>query len=249
MYYLKLNHIGNKTQDSQAALLIYLLCAIVLWVSKWLFLHLRLNRGFAAPGEGGAGPTAGSEAAGRTAQTVQGETPAGKSESPSLEPANGKNSRQSVIILGSAVYFSLLGWACVCLCKDHLSHVVPTLWGDFLGLWFPPLWSFFPPNRHVLCLNLPLEKQRQQTCGCNRSLYLSSQSWVWLVYYCVSVSAELCCMVLDCVACHTHDSVCACMLVTQSCPALCDRMDSSVHRILEAKILEWIAISFSKICA
>lgn len=38
-----------------------------------------------------------------------------------------ENSRQSVIIRGSAVYFSLLGWACVCLCKDHLSHVVPTL--------------------------------------------------------------------------------------------------------------------------
>ena len=99
----------------------------MLLVSKWPFPHLRLNRGFAAPGEGGAGPTAGSEAAGRTAQTVQGETPAGKSESPSLEPANRKNSSQSVIVLGSAVYFSLLGWACVCLYEDHLSHVAPTL--------------------------------------------------------------------------------------------------------------------------
>ena len=133
MCYLKLNHIGNKTQDSQTAVLICLLCPVVLWVSKWLFPHLRLNGGFAAPGEGGAGPTAGPEAAGRTAQTVQGETPAGKSESPSFEPANGKNSRQSDIILGSAVYFSLLGWACVCLYKDHVSHAVPTLWGDSKG--------------------------------------------------------------------------------------------------------------------
>ena len=37
----------------------------------------------------------------------------------------------------------------------------------------------------------------------------------------------------------------------QSCPTLCDPMDSSppgssVHRILQAKILEWVAISFSK---
>ena len=37
----------------------------------------------------------------------------------------------------------------------------------------------------------------------------------------------------------------------QSCPTLCDPMDcsppgSSVHRILEARILEWVAISFSK---
>ena len=39
--------------------------------------------------------------------------------------------------------------------------------------------------------------------------------------------------------------------VTQSRPALCDPMDcsppgSSVHGILQARILEWVAISFSK---
>ena len=39
------------------------------------------------------------------------------------------------------------------------------------------------------------------------------------------------------------------MLVTQSCPALCDPMDcslpgSSVHGILQARILEWVAIPF-----
>ena len=38
----------------------------------------------------------------------------------------------------------------------------------------------------------------------------------------------------------------------QSCPTLCDPMDSSppgssVHRILEARILEWVAISFSNL--
>ena len=42
-----------------------------------------------------------------------------------------------------------------------------------------------------------------------------------------------------------------CVLVAQSCPALCDPMDcsppgSSVHGILQAEILEWIAISFSR---
>ena len=40
------------------------------------------------------------------------------------------------------------------------------------------------------------------------------------------------------------------MLVAQSCPTLCDPMDcnlpgSSVHEILQARILEWVAISFS----
>ena len=37
----------------------------------------------------------------------------------------------------------------------------------------------------------------------------------------------------------------------QSCPTLCDSMDgsppgSSVHRILQARVLEWVAISFSQ---
>ena len=39
--------------------------------------------------------------------------------------------------------------------------------------------------------------------------------------------------------------------VTQSCPTLCDLVDcslpgSSVHEILQARILEWVAISFSR---
>ena len=42
-----------------------------------------------------------------------------------------------------------------------------------------------------------------------------------------------------------------CCLVTQSCPTLCDPMDcsppgSSVHGIFQARILEWVVISFSR---
>ena len=41
------------------------------------------------------------------------------------------------------------------------------------------------------------------------------------------------------------------MLVTQLCPTLCDRMDyslpgSSAHGVLQARILEWVAIPFSR---
>ena len=41
------------------------------------------------------------------------------------------------------------------------------------------------------------------------------------------------------------------MLVTQSCPTLCNPVDNSlpgsfVHRILQARILEWVAIPFSR---
>ena len=42
------------------------------------------------------------------------------------------------------------------------------------------------------------------------------------------------------------------MKVIQSCPTLCDPMDcslpaSSVHEILQARILEWVAIPFSRV--
>ena len=40
-----------------------------------------------------------------------------------------------------------------------------------------------------------------------------------------------------------------CVFVTQSCPTLCNPMDSpgfSIHRILQARILKWFAIPFSR---
>ena len=42
-----------------------------------------------------------------------------------------------------------------------------------------------------------------------------------------------------------------CVLVAQSCPTLCDPMDcsppgSTVHGVLQARILEWIAFPFSR---
>ena len=36
------------------------------------------------------------------------------------------------------------------------------------------------------------------------------------------------------------------MKVAQLCPTLCDPMDYSVHGILQARILEWVVIPFSK---
>ena len=34
--------------------------------------------------------------------------------------------------------------------------------------------------------------------------------------------------------------------VTQSCPTLCDPMDYIVYGILQARILEWVAVPFSR---
>ena len=48
--------------------------------------------------------------------------------------------------------------------------------------------------------------------------------------------------------------VCVCVLVAQLCPILCDPMDcrlpgSSVHEILQARVLQCIAIPFSRGCS
>ena len=50
---------------------------------------------------------------------------------------------------------------------------------------------------------------------------------------------------------HTWDGGVAVVLVAQLCPTLHDPMDcgppgSSVHGILQARILEWVAIPFSR---
>ena len=52
------------------------------------------------------------------------------------------------------------------------------------------------------------------------------------------------------IACYVCVCVCVCVLVAQSCPSLCNSKDcsppgSSVHAILWARILEWVAIPFS----
>ena len=36
------------------------------------------------------------------------------------------------------------------------------------------------------------------------------------------------------------------MKVTQLCPTLCDPMDYTVHGILQARTLEWVAFPFSR---
>ena len=65
------------------------------------------------------------------------------------------------------------------------------------------------------------------------------------VCVCVCVSVPMC------VGNPALSGVCVCVLVTQSCPTLCDPTDSSlpgsaVHGILQARLLEWIAILFSR---
>ena len=46
-------------------------------------------------------------------------------------------------------------------------------------------------------------------------------------------------------SCSTLISYCE-VKVTQSSPTLCDPMDYTVHGILQARILEWVAFPFSR---
>ena len=67
------------------------------------------------------------------------------------------------------------------------------------------------------------------------------------VCLCVCVCVCLCLCVCVCVCL----CVCVCVLVAQLCPTLCNLMDcsppdSSVHRISQARILELVAIPFSR---
>ena len=43
------------------------------------------------------------------------------------------------------------------------------------------------------------------------------------------------------------ECVCVCVDVAQLCPTLCDPMDSTVHGILQARVLEWVAVPFSRV--
>ena len=74
---------------------------------------------------------------------------------------------------------------------------------------------------------------------------------------CVSVCVSMCVCLCVCVCVCVYVCVClcvcvcVCVLVVQPGPTLCDGMDcsspgSSVHGLLQARILEWVAIFFSR---
>ena len=60
------------------------------------------------------------------------------------------------------------------------------------------------------------------------------------------------CQMLFCINWYDRFSLSACLYwvlkvkVTQSCPTLCDTRDYTVHGILQARILEWVAFPFSR---
>ena len=63
----------------------------------------------------------------------------------------------------------------------------------------------------------------------------------------------MCVYIYKCVCIYTNVYAAAAAKSLQSCPTLCDPTDSSppgssIHGILQARVLEWVAISFSYDC-
>ena len=78
-----------------------------------------------------------------------------------------------------------------------------------------------------------------------------SGAWVWFSTRKLSFKLHSTAKTMTTTTKQHCDSVCVCVLVAQSCMTLCVLMDCSppgsfVHGVLQARILEWVAISFSK---
>ena len=80
----------------------------------------------------------------------------------------------------------------------------------------------------------------------NCSEEVGDGAMVYMNFWLENTCSQACVCVCACVRAWVR----ACMSVTQLCPTLCDPMDcsppgSSVYGILQTRILEWVAISFS----
>ena len=96
----------------------------------------------------------------------------------------------------------------------------------------------------VLTGQFVLDALSKTWCSLSWSFILQSLPSSSLGFFCVS-------LILSPFSCETLDSKlsCCCHLVAQPCPTLyalmdCSRPGSSVHGISQARILEWVAISF-----
>ena len=102
-----------------------------------------------------------------------------------------------------------------------------------------------PPTLFILCLKVGILLPVSLFSPHSSLSQLLSDSlilWVWFRFFFFFFKCPHVCGVC----------VCLCVLATRSCPILCYPMDysppgSSVHGILQTRILEWVAIMLSKL--
>ena len=122
---------------------------------------------------------------------------------------------------------------------------LPTLSLTLLQAYYKPInWHMsYPADGKAACVNVYKCRCMHLSCSFQRLYLLSSLQWPWVLKKCSCFEGGQSFLFIG-----RHVSV---LLVAQSCPTLCDPMDwsppdSSVHEIFQARILEWVAISFSR---
>ena len=100
---------------------------------------------------------------------------------------------------------------------------------------------YLPKPRHGKNLNVHQQVNGWRRCGTYHCSVTQS---------CLTLCNPMACSIPGFPA-HIYNGILSGSVVAQLCPTLCDPMDcspsgSSVHGILQARILEWVAISFSR---
>ena len=144
-------------------------------------------------------------------------------------------------------------WCCYCLFFGHRSlqcwffHVILIL-GSPRGLFWLPRWKL--PLSHALCF---LFYSYPSIQSCLVYSYVLSGCVTWTAHQIVNTTRLGTFSVLFKAAASMPGTVLRimCVSVAQSCPTLCDPVDCSlpgfsIHGILQARILEWVTISFSR---
>ena len=117
--------------------------------------------------------------------------------------------------------------------------------------WLCIFWrsSNIPPNcKCLICYPFwRIEYERTSFFLPRSSHYLNLIDTSWNIYFCQPFVfllwiARSCLLLIFFYSVFFFSTV----KVAQSCPTLCNRMDYTVHGILQARILEWVAFPFSR---
>ena len=141
-------------------------------------------------------------------------------------------------------YACIKCWHVVKICLEHLSHSFCFSYKPFCFQVFLHYTQAFPVFAKICLFKISVHVCKR--CCCEHSgAYTFLNYGLFYLVHCSDLNSK-----------ENQKGgdryICVCE-VTQSCPTLCNPMDcsppgSSVRGILQARILEWVAISFSNAC-